>query len=255
MYLMYVDESGDTGIVNSPTRYFVLSGIVVHELRWRVYLDQMVDFRKRMLRSFGLHLREEIHASNFINNPGNLARIKRYDRLAILRLFADELATMTDLNIINVVVDKVGKQVDYDVFTWAWKTLIQRFENTISYHNFPGPKNADERGTIFPDNTDVKKLTLLLRKMRRFNPVPNQPIYGPGYRNQMLSYTIEDPNFRSSADSFFIQAADLTAYLLYQNICPNSYMKKKQGNNYFLKLNSILCKVATRANQYGIVNL
>ena len=33
MYLMYVDESGDSGLVNSPTRYFVLTGMVVHELR------------------------------------------------------------------------------------------------------------------------------------------------------------------------------------------------------------------------------
>ena len=32
MFLMYVDESGDAGLVGSPTRYFVLTGLVVHEL-------------------------------------------------------------------------------------------------------------------------------------------------------------------------------------------------------------------------------
>ena len=31
MYLMYIDESGDTGTNNSPTQYFVLSAIVIHE--------------------------------------------------------------------------------------------------------------------------------------------------------------------------------------------------------------------------------
>lgn len=31
MYFMYVDESGDPGMLVSPTRYFVLSGLVVHE--------------------------------------------------------------------------------------------------------------------------------------------------------------------------------------------------------------------------------
>ena len=35
MYLMYVDESGDVGMVNSPSRYFVLVGLVLHELRWQ----------------------------------------------------------------------------------------------------------------------------------------------------------------------------------------------------------------------------
>ncbi len=31
---MYVDESGDMGLVNSPTRFFVLSGVVIHEMRF-----------------------------------------------------------------------------------------------------------------------------------------------------------------------------------------------------------------------------
>ena len=61
MYLMYVDESGDTGLVNSPTRYFCLSGIVVHELRWQTTLAQLVIFRRRMRDIFGLLMREEIH--------------------------------------------------------------------------------------------------------------------------------------------------------------------------------------------------
>lgn len=46
MYLMYVDESGDTGILNSPTRYFILSGIIIRELKWRDTLDELVLFRK-----------------------------------------------------------------------------------------------------------------------------------------------------------------------------------------------------------------
>lgn len=44
MYLMYVDESGDPGLTSSPTRYFVLSGIVIHELRWAICLDQLNQF-------------------------------------------------------------------------------------------------------------------------------------------------------------------------------------------------------------------
>ncbi len=54
MYLMYVDESGDPGTVNSPTRYFVLSGLVVHELSWLATLDSLIDFRRRMRDTFGL---------------------------------------------------------------------------------------------------------------------------------------------------------------------------------------------------------
>ena len=54
---MYVDESGDCGLTNSPTRYFVLTRLVVHELRWRQCLDQFADFRRRMRE--WLHEEEE----------------------------------------------------------------------------------------------------------------------------------------------------------------------------------------------------
>ena len=144
-----------------------------------------------------------------INNPGPLIRIRRNDRLTIIRAFADEMATMPDLNVINVLVDKSGKAPPYDIFAMAWKALLQRFENTMLNRNFPGPVNPAERGMIFPDNTDNPKVTQLLRQLRRYNPVPNQPRFGLGYRNLLVRHLIEDPNFRDSRHSYFIQAADL----------------------------------------------
>lgn len=114
---MYVDESGDCGLTNSPSRYFVLSGLVFHELRWRTYLTQLVDFRRRMRTQHGLKLREEIHVSQMIGRaPGALQRIPKHGRLAIYRKLLDELAGYADLNIINVVVDKQGKNQGYDPF-------------------------------------------------------------------------------------------------------------------------------------------
>lgn len=255
MYLMYVDESGDCGIGASPTNYFVLSGIVIHELRWKDYLDQLIDFRKRIKTKYGFYMRDEIHASQLINNPGKLSRIPRNDRLSIIRLFADELASMNDINIINIICDKSTKAHDYDVFTNCWEALIQRLENTICSHNFRGPSNANETGMILPDNTDVSKLTKIIRKMRRYNPVPNTGTFGPGYRNLTIKNIIEDPFFKDSRNSYFTQAADLSAYLLYQHKMPNKYMKQRAGNKYFLRLEPILCKAASTKNKFGIVEL
>jgi hypothetical protein len=255
MYLVYVDESGDCGLVNSPSRYFVLTGLVVHELRWQAYLNQIIAFRQKTKAQYGLKLREEIHAAHFISRPGALVRIKKHERLTIIRSFADELSTMQDICFINIVVDKTNKPANYDVFGNAWKVFIQRFENTLSNRNFPGPTNPDERGMLFPDNTDNKKLSKLLRQMRRYNPIPNQPQHGVGYRNLPLVNIIEDPNFRDSEHSYYIQAADLAAYLLNQHLIPNAYMKKKSGQNYFLRLEPVLCKAASRSNQHGIVFL
>lgn len=251
---MYVDESGDVGMsAASPTRYFILTGLVLHELRWKEYIDQIIAFRRRMKMSFGLNLRDEIHAGRMLTKPGPLVSIPRHQRLAILRFFATELASMPDLNIINIVVDKQGKAPTYDPFEAAWKVLIQRFENTISYRNFRGPANADERGMLFPDHTDDKKLSQLLRRMHQWNPIPNA--VQPGYRNLKLGKIIEDPNFRESHRSHFIQATDLCAFLLYQQLAPSAYMKKKGGSNFFNTLNPVLCKVASTTDPQGIVRL
>lgn len=255
MYLMYIDESGDSGIVNSPTRYFVLTGIVLHELRWNEYLARLIDFRKRMRTKFGLLLREEIHAAHMLNKPGDLVRIKRNDRLSIIKYLVDELAAMQDLSIINVVVDKIDKPTNYDVLENAWKVLLQRYSNTISHRNFPGPANPDDRGLILPDMSEVKKITQIIRKMRRYNPVPNQTTYGTGYRNLLITNFVEDPYFKDSTKSYFTQAADVAAFVLYQRLSPSSYMRKKSGQNFFNRLSGVLCKVASSKDPDGIVRL
>lgn len=255
MHMMYVDESGDTGLAGSPTRYYVLSGVVLHELRWRQLLDMLIAFRRGLRHQYGLKLREEIHAAGLINRPGPLVRIKRHERLAIVREFADWMAALGDISIINVVVDKQGKTSGYDVFQAAWRALIQRFENTIARRNFRGPANPNERGLILCDHTDDRKLMRLLRQLHQYNPVPNQPKYGSGYRNLPLQYVVEDPSYRDSRHSYFVQMADLAAFLLYQRLAPSSYMKKKQGQNYFVRLRPVLCLPASTQDPEGIVRL
>lgn len=251
---MYVDESGDSGLMNSPVDYFVLSGLVVHELRWNNLLDELIKFRRYLKAKKGLKLRDEIHGSNMINKPGELKRIKRNDRVDIMKKCLIWLAGQCDINIINVVVDKRGKTDD--VFEIAWKALIQRFENTIRNRNFPGPQNPDDKGMILPDRTDNKKLQMILRKMRRYNVIPNyQNLFGVGGRNLTLEFIIEDPFFKESAHSYFIQMTDLIAYYVRQLYEPNVYFKKKGGAKYFYKLDPILCKHASRSHQYGIVEL
>ncbi len=90
--------------------------------------------------------------------------------------------------------------------------------------------------------------------MRVYNPVPNQEGFGAGYRNLTVRSVIEDANFRDSAHSYFVQAVDVSAFLLYQQFAPSSYMRKKSGQNYFKRLDPIVCKVVTRQPD-GIVRI
>ena len=259
MHLMYVDESGDPGLTGSPTRYFVLSGLVIHESDWHACLARMITFRQSMKLAFGLKLREEIHAAHFISSPGSLQRIKRNDRLTIIRHLADEVAKLPSASIINVIVDKQGKPNGYDAFEKAWEALIQRFENTIHHRNFPNSFSAqtqarvNECGMIFPDGTDSVALTGLVRRMRRYNPIPSQ--HGPGYLARPIQHIIEDPNYRDSRHSYFVQACDVSAFLLYQHLAPNAYMKRKGAHNYYKRISPIYCRAASPRDPLGIVRL
>lgn len=252
MYLVYIDESGDIGLSGSPTPYFVLSALVVHESQWKRFLDDVIQFRNNMRTVYGLKLREEIHAAHFFAKPGKLARIPKYNRLQICKRAIDFQENLGYINLVNVVVRKKGKPLTFDVFEMAWNRLIQRIDNTIQYGNFPdGNGRGVDKAIIIPDQTDNKKLTGLVRKMRRYNPVPNMG--APGYRMLETNLIVEDPYFKDSASSFFHQLVDINAYFLYQMHQPNSYIRSKSAHNYFKRFNNALCKVASRSDPYGIV--
>ena len=79
--------------------------------------------------------------------------------------------------------------------------------------------------------------------------------FGAGYRNMPLNYVIEDPSFRDSRHSYFVQAVDLVAFLLYQHLVPGAYVRRKSAQNYFLRLEPILCTHASSKDPLGIVRL
>ncbi len=252
MYLMYVDESGDPGLINSPTRYFGLSGIVIHESQWHVFHEALINFRYTMNQVYNLPIRREIHASEYLNK--SLLNIPKYQRLAILRNFLDELAKLNYLSITSVIVDKQGKPNQYETFNQAWSTLFQRFENTLKYGNFPGAYRTDY-GLAITDNTDGKKLTKLVRKMNKYNPIPNMHQFGDGYRNIPIVKIIEDPYTKDSQHSYMIQAADVAAYFLYQKYKPSAYIKKQGARHYYNRMNPILNTRASNTNGFGIVQI
>lgn len=249
---MYVDESGDTGLVNSPTRYFVLSGIVVHESRWRDFLNVLIAFRRTLKSAYGLPVRAEIHSAPMISH--SYYGLARFVRLAILRNCLDELAKIPYISIINIVVDKATKPPNYDVFGRAWITLFQRFENTLLSGNFPG--NArDDFGIVITDATAGKQLSLLVRRMAVVNYIPHLPWWGTGSRNVPIARLIEDPYGKNSANTLPVQMADVVAYCLHQRFAPNAYFRKQKAQFYFNRAKPVLNLLASRADPLGVVKI
>jgi hypothetical protein len=232
MFLIYIDESGDTGHKNSPTKYFVLSAIILHETNWQNTFEDLVMFRRSLRTRFGLKMNEEIHASEFINGSPKLnVNITRNDKLDILKRCLKWLDSRKDISIVTIRCDK-NAHSEKDIFDFSWKVLIQRIDNTLAFNNFPNATESD-KGLIIADNTNGGKLTNLLKQMRHYNRVPNSISHGSGSRNITLRSIIEDPIMRDSAESYFHQMVDVVAYFARQYYEPNRFIRNKGARTFY----------------------
>lgn len=97
----------------------------------------------------------------------------------------------------------------------------------------------------------------MLRKMRRFNPIPSQfGDWGDGKGSAMnltLSRILEDIVYRDSAKSLFIQAADCCSWALLRNQNPLASKTAFGLDKSFLILEPILVKSAYRKDPMGII--
>lgn len=230
---MYVDESGDTGHNNSQAQYFVLSGIVLHEDSWLNMLSDLVDFRRYLRRRYGLGMREEIHAAEWLNrNPNLRAKIPKYDRLDILKKCLKWLNQRDDISIYSVRCDKHAN-LNKDIFTYTWSVFIQEFEDAIVSGNFQG-NHINEKGIVISDNTQGQKLANLLREMRQHNFIPDMKA------SYNISAVIEDPIMRDSSDSYFHQMVDIVAFFARMYYEPNRYTRRKGARTYYNFLGAVI---------------
>ena len=251
MYFMYVDESGDTGLVDSNTDYFILSGLVIHELDWNTLFSDFHEFRRQIFQKYKFKVRDEFHAVVMVNgNKAENCNLEKNERFMILRNTIDWIAGKPEISLITVIVKKHGFTSKDEVFELAWKTLIQRFENTLNGKNFNGSKNAIDKGIIIADNTDVETIRKIYRKMHVINYIPS---YFGGSRNLPIQFVIEDPVFKDSKQSYFVQLADITAYFTMQHLCPNKFVKRQGAKKYFERLEPVMIKQASPTDPFGRV--
>lgn len=246
MHIMYVDESGDPGIHQYGSPFFILSGLIVPQDEWPKYLDRLKTLRRSIKSSYGLLLREEIHASELIriNKLKSYSAIKKSDRIQILRQYCSQIPVIFDTaKVINICLKKSDFSTAQDVQQTAWSRLIQRYDTYLK-------KSAKDKGMIIADETNSYSIMHLLRKMRVYNYMPSH--YGPPY-NAPADSIIEDLVQRNSTHSYFIQTVDVIAHLLYRKEAPKGSLKKFGIEGYFDMLDPILLKEASKSDPLGIV--
>jgi hypothetical protein len=95
---------------------------------------------------------------------------------------------------------------------------------------------------VFPDEGNEKYITGVFRRMRRFSR-PNTKFDSATSLNRDAIMIIEDPNFRHSKDSYFVQFSDLNAYAASRYVFPKIWMGKEYwdclGESRYTKVNSV----------------
>jgi len=225
VYLVYIDESGDPGYPQadgSGTVHYTLSAVVVHDKDWLHTLNQIIAFRKFLQRIYGLKMRDELKASYLIHNSGPIFPLNLSEK-SRLRIYRKALEFQRKLgNIITwaIVIDKVeweNKEYKLDILAGVWKGMIERLERFTT--------KLEEPCMVIPDQGNERQVTGLLRRMRRFSRPNSRYDSATLKRNAIL--LLEDPNFRESQSSYFVQFADLNAYAATRSEFPKSWFDGK----------------------------
>ena len=254
MYIIYADESGDSGSAPGGTPFFAISGIIVHESNWNEIFQRFLDLRRNLSMRYQVPQRIPFHATNIINghkeyhhSQFGLTEQQRFD---FYRDILEFLAQLPEIRILNIFIRKDHITKPVDIFEWGWQLFIQRFHNFIDRGGHIG--RTDEFGLLFTDRTHDDHLRRLMRRMRAFNYVPSQ-YPGSSARRVLVTRILDDPIPRASQHSYFVQMADLVAFALVRR----DYQRKKLGNfkfeTYFDILNPILLTQATQHDPQGIV--
>ncbi|HDM75204.1 MAG TPA: DUF3800 domain-containing protein [Deltaproteobacteria bacterium] len=211
MFLAYLDESGDSGISNSPTRFFVLACVLVHDQNWLNTLNSLIDLRRTLKRNYGIPIRQELKGKHFKNGHGAFESlsISLNRRLKIYEEVLEFQSQCLDIKTFAIAIEKgMAYQRGWsDPRLAAWTFALQRINRFCQDYR--------EKALIFPDEGHGFFIRTRLRHMRRYHKIPSY--FGTEAIDFPTDFIVEDPNERVSHRSFFVQLADWNAYAAHRS--------------------------------------
>jgi hypothetical protein len=210
MYLLYVDESGDTGIKGSD--HLILTGAALFEGKWRWIHS---DLAKLLARFFPIEAERprELHASEARKSRGEYSRLTQAQREELLR---DACGLLTALRshevcLFTIVVDKAwwfARNPDSsggDLYVEMFEDLVSRFDLFLKRQHHEG---RTSKGLVVADPRHGAFCRALRRAVERFR--------SEGTRWADLENVIETVLFLESHESPGVQLADLASYAVWR---------------------------------------
>lgn len=239
MHIVYIDDSADE-------KLSVFSALVIPEDSWLDVFAHIKGWRKRIKESDGIYVYKELHAWKFVSGRGNIAS-NVVPKSRRCELFVDALKTLALVEVAQLFNAVAAKDQKNRLF----ERLLNRINRTMEAWGSHAILVIDEGSEL--------EFTRLYRKMSVYNPIPSShgvwKDTGEFTKNIPLDRIIEDPFFKDSRRSYFIQFVDFCAYALLRRENPVESKSRYGLDKAFNELNPILFTGASRRDPEGIIRI
>lgn len=213
MYILYADESGNTGTdyENKEQPIFVLGGLIVEDKKWH---EINKKFNEEKVKIASVLEYTEIHAVDLFNSSKKsiFDKFDWKENLNIAEKLVDLILTL-DISFQYIAIDKksfkrslnasFGNSIKIDPYIYAFGLLYDKISNYL--------KNEKDKGLIFLDD-----ILTIPEQLRNIYPILSKE----------NSTIIENAMFLKSKDTNFIQIADIYSFYINKYLCIKSEYKK-----------------------------
>ncbi|MFM9000828.1 MAG: DUF3800 domain-containing protein [Opitutia bacterium] len=225
MHLLYVDESGDTGLEGSQTRTFTLSGLMVHHAEWHEAHEAIGRMRRRIQEQYGYPRQAELHACEMLGRSHEHHGTRRGQRVQSVLHAVEMIRRERRLTPLRVVVEK-GRGLR-DVNRAAWLALLGAASKHIVSHEGHARCSAPGLAVICDDHRTAPSAAWL----NEINAALN-----------IGDLLIDEPFGRDSRQSPLLQLCDLLAYLTKQAFEPNALFRKTRADSMLKRCEALFAE-------------
>jgi hypothetical protein len=236
-HLIYIDDSRDEKLC-------VFSALAIPADGWLEAFQALKEHRHNLKRTDGIYVYKELHAWKFVSGRGKVAdgHISRARRCEIFKETLQLAPSLEGAKLFNAVFP--AKQ-DERAFEW----LLNRINRAM--------QAWDSHAFLVCDQGKDRVYRRLARRMSVHNPIPSQrgrwEETGASTKNIPTDRVVEDPFFRDSRQSYFVQLVDFCAYALLRRENPLPSRSTYGLNKAFNLLSPILVRQANRRDPEGII--
>lgn len=243
--IAYIDESYDD-------KMFVMSALIIPDHSWRSAFTHLHNYRRYLKARYGIFTSKEFHATEFVAGRGRIApqSVPKGLRAFIFREYLQVHAELPGAAVISGCWNREGSSLG-DVHMKAFSRIQERLQRRSVAQNSQMLMVVDEGRAV--------ELQRIARRSKVWNPIGSMFGAwedGSSFKNIPNDRLIEDPVFKSSQQSYFLQSADFIAYaLLKSEVPPTPHVAKYQLNDMYKLLEPICAKVASSKDprKLGIV--